>query len=400
MGFFTLKDFDFNGKKVVVRTAFDMPLDKKGNITDDSRIRKVIPTLKYLLKRNAKVIVISHNGRPKGKFVKRLSMDKIGERLSKLLNKKVIKLNDCIGKDIKNRIKKAGNKEVILLENLRFHKEEKDKDTKARDKFGKELASYADYYVNEAFANSHREHASMTSIPRFIPSCAGLLLENELNVMGKVIKAPKKPYIAVIGGAKADKIGVINNLLSKVNKILIGGVLANTFLKAQGYNIGKSLFDKESIALAKKLIKNKKIVLPLDVVTGNKFDKSSNTKKVKIDNIPNDWIALDIGSKTTTYYNSILKNTRTVVFFGTMGAFEINKFSKGTKNILKAMASSKADTIIGGGDSAAAADKFRLSRKMTHVSTGGGASLALFSGKELPAIKALEENYKKFRGLS
>ena len=386
MKFFKLSDFDYTNKKVIVRAGFDIPFDDNGNITDDSRIRKIIPTLKYLLKRNAKVIIISHNGRPKGKYVKKLSMEKVGERLTKLLNQKVTTINDCIGSSVRQSIGEMSSGHVILLENLRFHKEEKSKDESQRNQIGKELASYADYYVNEAFANSHREHASMTSIPIYIPSCAGLLLEQELEVMGKVIHSPKKPYIAIVGGKKADKIDVINSLLGKVNKILLGGVLANTFLKAKGYDIGGSLYDKETISLAKELLKERKIILPSDLVVGDEYKNNAHKKNVSIDNIPNGWMALDIGKGTVDNYNKLLKDAKTIVFFGTVGVFELNKFSYGTKQVLEAMASSKADTIIGGGDSAASADKFGLSEEIMHVSTGGGASLVLFSGKELAAI--------------
>ncbi|MDP7140912.1 MAG: phosphoglycerate kinase [Candidatus Woesearchaeota archaeon] len=397
MKFFKLSDFDYTNKRVIVRVDFNVPFDEKGNITDDLKIKKTLPTLEYLLKKNAKIIVISHNGRPEGKYVKQLSMEKVGKRLSKLLNQKVTTLDDCIGSSVSKSIEEMSSGDIILLENLRFHKEEKSKDKSQRNQFGKELASYADYYVNEAFANSHRKHASMTSIPLYIQSCAGLLLEQELEVMGKVIQSPKKPYIAIIGGKKADKIDVITNLLGKVNKILIGGVLANTFLKANGYNVGKSLYDKETIRLAKELLKERKIILPSDVAVGDEYKSNAHKKNVTIDHIPNGWMALDIGKETADNYSQLLKDAKTIVFFGTMGAFELTKFSYGTKHILKAMASSKADTILGGGDSAASADKFKLETKMTHVSTGGGASLALFSGKELSSIKALEENYKKYR---
>tara|TARA_Y100000310_G_scaffold343124_1_gene449323 strand:+ start:14004 stop:15251 length:1248 start_codon:yes stop_codon:yes gene_type:complete len=397
MKFFKLSDFDYTNKRVIVRTGFDIPFDDNGNITDDSRIRKIMPSLKYLLKKNAKIIIISHNGRPKGKYIAKLSMEKVGKRLSKLLKQKVTTLDDCIGNSVRQSIEEMSSGNIILLENLRFHKEEKSKDKAQRDQFGKELASYADYYVNEAFANAHRKHASMTSIPQYIPSCAGLLLEQELKTMGKVIHSPKKPYIAIIGGKKADKIEVINNLLGKVNKILLGGVLANTFLKAKGYNIGKSLYDKETVNFAKKLLKERKIILPSDVAVGDKYKNNAHKKNVSIDDIPNGWTALDIGKKTANTYCKLLKGAKTIVFFGTMGAFELTKFSYGTKQLLKAMASSSADTILGGGDSAASADKFRLENKMTHVSTGGGASLALFSGKELSSVKALEDNYKKYR---
>ncbi|MAG08100.1 phosphoglycerate kinase [Candidatus Woesearchaeota archaeon] len=392
MNFYKLKDFDFNNKKIIVRVDFNVPL-KNRKVIDDTKIRAALPTIEFLIKKKCKIILMSHLGRPKGKVIDELRLDPVAKKLSNILGKEVKKLDSCTGKEVEEAVAAMKDGDLIMLENIQFDHGEKENSKEYAEK----LAKYADIYVNDGFGQCHRNYASFVAITEYLPSCAGLLVEKELNTMLPIINNPKKPYTAVVGGAKADKIETINSLLKKADKILIAGVLANTFLKAKGYNIGSSLFDEETIGLAKELADNEKIMLPVDFIIADKLDENSDDKIVKAEDIPDNRMALDIGNETVEKYNGIIKDAKTVVFFGTIGAFEIDKFSKGTEQILSAMASSEADTILGGGDSAAAADKFGLSDKMTHVSTGGGASLALFSGKELPAVKALEENYKKFK---
>lgn len=395
--FFTLKDMNFKNQRVLLRAGFDVPLDEKGNITDDTRIKSIFPTLKYLIKKKAMVIIISHNGRPKGEIVEKLKMDKIAARLQKLLGKKVYKLDDCLGEDVEYFIDEMVPGEVVVLENLRFYTEEKDKDDSIRDGFARELADLADIYVNEAFSNSHREHASMTGIPKFIPSCMGFEVQKEVETIEKAMQKPKKPFTAIIGGLKADKLNTIKALTKKVDNILVGGSLAFLLLNAKGINVGKTKIDKEGLSVSKEFLKNKKIMLPVDAVVADKFDKNAKSKVVKVSEIPKDMMALDIGPETTAIYNSILKKSKTIIWAGPIGVFEWKKFEKGTRTIAQTAAKSKATTIIGGGDSSAAIEKFKLSKKMTHVSTGGGASLMLFEGEKLPAVSALEANYKKFK---
>jgi len=394
--FFTLKDMNFKNQRVLLRAGFDVPIDEKGNITDDTRIKAILPTLKYLIKQKAMIIIISHNGRPKGEIVKKLKMDAAAKRLQELLGKKVYKLDDCIGEDVEKFIDDMVPGEVVLLENLRFYKEEKDKNPKVRNGFARELADLADIYVNEAFSNSHRDHASITGIPKFIPSCAGFELQKEIETIEKAMLKPKKPFVAIIGGLKADKLNTIK-ALKKVDKILVGGALSFLLLNAKGINVGKTKIDKEGLKSSKIILKNKKIELPVDAVVADKFDENAKTKTVDIKNIPKDWMALDIGPKTVKKYKEILKKAKTVVWAGPIGVFEFPKFAKGTKEIAKTVANSKAISIIGGGDSGAAIEKFKLSKKMTHISTGGGASLMLFEGKKLPAMQALEQNYRRFK---
>ena len=393
--FFTLKDLDVQGKRVLVRVDFNIPLDKKTNeITDDKRIRESLPTIKYLVERNAKVILCSHLGRPDGKVVDSLRMDKVAERLGKLLSEKIKKLGDCVGEPVKNEINKMNNGDVVLLENLRFHPEEE-----ANDKnFSKQLADLADLYVNDAFGTCHRAHASTYGVAKYLKSAAGLLVEKELNVMGKALENPASPFIAILGVVKiSDKIKVIENLLSKVDKLLLGGAMIFTFYKAQGKNIGNSKVDEEGIGIAKKLMKNKKIILPVDVVAADRFDANAESKTVDVDSIPDGWMGLDIGHETIKNYREILKTAKTVVWNGPMGCFEFEKFANGTKEIAKFLSTLKATTIVGGGDSAAAVEKFGYASKLSHVSTGGGASLEFFEGRKLPGIEALEESYKRFR---
>ncbi|MBI2650324.1 phosphoglycerate kinase [Candidatus Woesearchaeota archaeon] len=386
--FFTLSDLNVKRKRVLVRVGMDMPIDKEGNITNDKRIIEGLPTIKYLLGHDAKqVIILNHMGRPKNKTDSNLNHDKLAKKLSQYLGVKVAKIDDCI--DVK-----LPNEKTLLLENVRFHPEE----TENNEEFAKKLADLGDIFVNDAFSVSHREQASITGIPKFLQSCAGLLLEKELRVMGKAMENPDKPFVAILGGVKiSDKIKVIENLLAKVDKMLIGGAMIFTFFKAQGKDIGTSKVENDCIDLAKKLLKNKKIMLPVDVVVADKFDANANSKVADIDGIEDGWIGLDIGPETIKSYKEILKNAKTIVWNGPMGVFEFDKFANGTREIAKFLSALKAVTIIGGGDSAAAVEKFGYADKLTHVSTGGGASLEFFEGKKLPGIAALEESYKRFR---
>ena len=398
--FFTLNDLDVKGKRVLVRVDFNVPLDKKtGDVADDKRIRETLPTINFLLDRNAKVILCSHLGRPDGKIVESLRMDKVAHRLEKLLNKKVKKLNDCVGDYVKEEVNKMKEREIILLENLRFHPEEEEND----ENFSRQLAELAELYVDDAFGTCHRAHASTYGVTKYLKSAAGFLVEKELKVMGKALENPERPFIAVIGGSKlgdekfADKISIMENLLLKVDKLLLGGAIIFTFFKAQGKNIGNSKVQEQFIDLAKKILHNKKVVLPVDVLIADKFDANANSKIVGIDNIQDGWMGLDIGPKTIKNYKQILTSAKTVIWSGPLGVFEFDKFANGTKEIAEFLTTIKATTIIGGGDSAAAVEKFGYASKLTHVSTGGGASLEFFEGKKLPGIEALEESYKRFK---
>ncbi|OIO63476.1 phosphoglycerate kinase [Candidatus Woesearchaeota archaeon CG_4_10_14_0_2_um_filter_33_10] len=386
----TIKNIDVKNKKVLVRVDFNVPMDDDGDITEDERIVAVIPTINFLLEKDAKIILMSHLGRPEGQVVEKLRMGKIAKKLGELLDKEVIKLDDCIGQKVKEKINKMKTKEIILLENLRFHAEEENND----EKFAKELASLAEVYVNDAFSNSHRNHASMTGITKFLPSYAGLLLEKEIRVLSSVMKNPEKPFVAIIGGAKPDKIEVIRNLLMFADKIIIGGVLANTFLKAMGANIGKSKFDPESLNDAKSLLSQSggKIILPVDLFVAKSIEKGENSRVVKINKITDECMIGDIGPDTIALYKKTLMGAKTVVWSGPIGAFEFEKFSEGTNEIALFLSGLKAKVIIGGGDSAVAIKQLGLESEITYISTGGGAFLQFLSGKKLPAINALEES--------
>lgn len=397
--FITLNDLDVKGKRVLVRADFNVPLDKKaGEVADDKRVRETLPTIRYLTERNAKVILCSHLGRPDGKVVDSLRMDKVAHRLGQLLNKNIKKLNDCIGDYVKEEVMKMKEGDVTLLENLRFHAEEEAND----ENFSKQLADLAELYVNDAFGTCHRAHASTYGVTKYLQSAAGFLVEKEIKIMGKAMETPDRPFIAIIGGAKlgdekfADKINIMENLLLRVDKLLLGGAIIFTFFKAQGKNIGTSKVQEQFIDLAKKILHNKKVVLPVDVVIADKFNAGANSKIVDVNNMPEDWMGLDIGPKTIKNYKQILKDSKTVVWSGPMGVFEFEKFANGTKEIAEFLTKIKATTIIGGGDSAAAVEKFGYASKLTHVSTGGGASLEFFEGKKLPGIEALENSYKRF----
>lgn len=389
----TLKDLDFKGKKTLVRVDFNVPLED-GKITDDTRIEAALPTIKYLIEEGARLILMSHLGRPKGKAVDSLRMDPVAKRLADILGQEVSKVDDCVGDEVKKAVGGLQDGDVLLLENTRFHAEEKANDPE----FAKELASIADVFVSDAFGAAHRAHASTVGVTEYIPSVAGFLMQRELNALGDVMENPENPFVAIMGGAKvSDKIGVIRNLMEKVDYLLVGGGIANTFLKASGYETGESLVEKDKLDLAKELLKeaeekNVEIVLPIDVVVADKFDKNADSKVVDVDEIPADWQSLDsAGPETIAKYAEIIKNSRTVIWNGPLGVFEFDKFAKGTNAIAQALADSNAKTIIGGGDSAAAIKKAGLEDKMTHISTGGGASLMFFEGKPLPGVEALDD---------
>jgi len=387
----TLKDVSLKAKNVLMRVDFNVPLDDKLNITDDTRIRATLPTIKYILEQNPKkLILISHLGRPEGKKDPKYSLKPVAKRLEEILKEKVKFLDDCIGEKIKEEIKNSKEK-VILLENLRFYAEEEKNDPN----FAKELASLGDIFVNDAFGTAHRAHASTEGITHYLTSVAGFLLEKEIQYLGKTLEKPLRPFVVILGGAKvSDKIGVINNLLPKCDCLLVGGGMAYTFLYAQGKNIGNSKLEKDKVDLAKEILEkakqlNKEFVLPVDHLVVDKIETGQNGKIVE--DIPEGKIAVDIGPKTVEEFKKRLKTAKTIVWNGPLGIFEIDDFSKGTYEIASFMGNLSAITIIGGGDTASAIAKFKLEDKMTHISTGGGASLEFMEGKVLPGIKALTD---------
>jgi len=388
----TIKDLDLNGKRVLMRVDFNVPLDDKLSITDDIRIKATLPTIKYALDKGAKLILMSHLGRPDGKVIAKFSLAPCAARLAELLGKPVKMAKDCIGPEVKAMVDGLKSGECLLLENLRFHAEEEANDAN----FAKELASLGEVYVNDAFGTAHRAHASTEGVTKYLKSAAGFLLEKEIEYLEGKVTNPAKPFVTILGGAKvSDKIGVIENLLNKADSILIGGGMAYTFYAAQGKSIGASKVEKDKIEIAKSLLekakqKNVNIVLPVDNVIADKFDANANTKIVD-DQIPDGWMGLDIGPKTIEVFKGVLKSAKTIVWNGPLGVFEMDKFAKGTEEVAKYIASLPAISIIGGGDTAAAIAKFKLEDKMTHISTGGGASLEYLEGKVLPGIKALTD---------
>lgn len=391
----TVEDLKVEGKRVLVRCDFNVPMDDNGKITDDTRIVSALPTINYLIENGGKVVLMSHLGRPKGEADPKYSLEPVANRLSELLNKEVTFAKDdkVISEDVKEIVNNMNNGDVVLLENTRFRNEEKKND----EAFAKELASLGDLFVNDAFGTSHRSHASNVGVSSFLPSAVGFLVKKEIEVMGKALENPERPFVAILGGAKvSDKIGVIENLLEKVDTILIGGGMAYTFLKAKGYGIGTSLLEEDKLDLAGDLLKKAdekdvKILLPVDVVVAKEFKNDTEFKTVKIDSIPEDMMGLDIGTGTVKLFSEAIKDAKTVVWNGPMGVFEMENFKIGTEAVAKAMAETKAITIIGGGDSASAVEKAGFKDKMTHVSTGGGASLEFLEGKELPGIAAISE---------
>lgn len=389
----TVKDIDVSGKHVLVRVDFNVPLDEAGNISDDTRIREALPTIKYLIEQNAKIILMSHLGRPKGQPNPKYTLAPIAKRLAELVHREVKLTHDCIGIEAYPTVRTMQTGDIVLLENVRFHAEE-EKNTPG---FTKELAVLGDIFVNDAFGTAHRAHASTTGLAEYLPAVAGLLMEKEINALNKVLFNPEKPFAAIIGGAKvSDKIGVLENLLEKVNVMIIGGGMANTFLAAQGHNMGKSLVEIEKIAEAKETIDkalalNVKLLLPVDVVVADQFAADAKWQIVDIDSVPAEWMALDIGPKTRELYAEALKNVKTVVWNGPMGVFEFAVFSVGTEEIANAVANVKGFTIVGGGDSVAALKKMGVANRISHISTGGGASLEFLEGKTLPGVQALQD---------
>jgi len=386
----TIRDVDLKGKNVLMRVDFNVPLDNDLNVTDDIRIKAAVPTIKYALERGAKkVILMSHLGRPDGKVVAKYSLKPASKRLQELLGEPVKQLDDCIGDKIKNEIQSCKEK-TVLLENLRFHAQEEENDAT----FAKQLAELGDIFVNDAFGTAHRAHASTEGVTKYLKSAAGFLLEKEIRYLGESMKNPERPFVVIMGGAKvSDKIGMIENLLPKADAILIGGGMAYTFLKAKGKPIGNSKLEKDKIDIAVQLLEKGKgkIYLPIDHVAVEKVDPAAKTQITPDENIPEGLIAVDIGPQTIKEFESMLSGAKTIVWNGPLGIFEMDAFSKGSEEIAKFIATLKATSIIGGGDTAAAIAKFKLEDKMTHISTGGGASLEFLEGKTLPAIAALTD---------
>ena len=391
----TIRDIELKGKRVLIRCDFNVPLDSNQNITDDTRIRAALPTLEYMIEHGAKVVVMSHLGRPKGKAAAEFSLAPVAVRLSELLGKPVA-FADCdvvIDDAVKAKAASLKNGDVLFLQNVRFRKEETDNEAG----FAKELASLGDVFVQEAFGTAHRAHASTAGIANYLPCVSGFLIEKEVKFLGSALQNPQRPFVAIMGGAKVgDKIKVIENLLTKVDTLIIGGGMSYTFYKAMGLEIGTSILDADNIDLAKMLLEkasslNVKFLLPVDIVCADEFSNDAKHKTYSRDKIPSDMMGLDIGEETIKLYSEEIAKAKTVVWNGPMGVFEMENFAKGTKAIAEALAVSDATTIIGGGDSAAAVEQFGLADKMSHISTGGGASLEFLEGKILPGISIIEE---------
>ncbi|HEY3282205.1 MAG TPA: phosphoglycerate kinase [Armatimonadota bacterium] len=390
----SVKDVDVRGKRVLVREDLNVPLDKATNeITDDRRIQAAVPTVKYLAEQGARVIIVSHLGRPKDGPTDKLRLAPVGKRLSELLGLPVKCVSDSIGPEVEAAALALKDGEILLLENVRFYKEEEKNDPE----FAKKLARLAEIFVNDAFGTAHRAHASTEGVAHTLPAVSGFLLQKELDVLGGALSDPKRPFVAILGGAKvADKIGVIKNLLTKVDSLVIGGGMAFTFLKAQGKEIGKSLLDAEGLDLAKQMLADAQsrgvaLELPVDVVVADAFSNDANRKVVSADDIPADWQGLDIGPKTIERFSEVIKAGKTIIWNGPMGVFEFANFAEGTRAVARAMAEVHGTTIVGGGDSAAAVEQLGFAGKMTHISTGGGASLEFIEGKALPGVVALQD---------
>ncbi|WP_226535770.1 phosphoglycerate kinase [Fictibacillus halophilus] len=389
----SVRDIDLKGKVVFCRVDFNVPM-KDGNITDETRINAALPTIKYLTEQGAKVLLASHLGRPKGQVVEELRLDPVAQRLSDLLGKEVVKTDEAYGEEVEKALASLEEGGVILLENVRFYPGEEKNDPELAEKF----AALADVYVNDAFGAAHRAHASTEGIAKHLPAVSGLLMEKELEVLGKALSNPDRPFTAIIGGAKVkDKIDVIDNLLDKVDNLIIGGGLGYTFIKALGHDVGKSLLEEDKIETAKAFMEKAKkngvnLMIAEDVLVADDFSNDANTKNVDIDSIPSDWEGLDIGTKTIEKYVKVIKESKLVIWNGPMGVFEIDAFANGTRSVANALAEA-TDTysVIGGGDSAAAVEKFGLADKMSHISTGGGASLEFMEGKALPGVEAIND---------
>lgn len=388
----SISDINVENKRVLMRADFNVPI-QDGVITDDKRIRAVLPSIQHLVKQGGKVILMSHFGRPKGKVVEELRLDPIAKRLSELLDQPVLKVDDCIGPEVAKAVDRMKSGDVLLLENVRFYAEEEKNDPE----FAKSLAELGDVYVNDAFGTAHRAHASTTGVAQYLPAVSGFLMVKELEFLGGAIEEPKRPLVAILGGAKVkDKIAVIEALLDKVDTLIIGGGMAYTFFKAAGYEIGNSLLDEERLDFCRAMLEkvhehNVSFYLPVDVVVAKEFSADAENKVVRFDQIPSDWEGLDIGPETTKLFSDVVKGAGTVVWNGPMGVFEFAAFAQGTRGLAQALADSSAVTIIGGGDSAAAVEQMGLATKMDHVSTGGGASLEFLEGKTLPGVAALND---------
>ena len=386
----SMRDLDLDGKRVLVRVDFNVPLDN-GRVSDDTRIRAALPTLNYLIERGARLILCSHLGRPKGRPSPVYSLRPAAERLSQLIRRPVRMAADCVGPAVREQAAALQTGQLLLLENLRFHPQEEANEAA----FCRELAGLAEVYVNDAFGSAHRAHASTAGVAALLPAVAGFLMERELNFLGKALADPDQPFVAILGGAKvSDKIGVIERLLSTVDRLLIGGGMANTFLKAQGRTVGQSLLEVDALGLARKLQQQAgdRLLLPEDVCIADRFDAEAQTRIVGVDAVPDEWRILDIGPQTIARFTASLQNARTVVWNGPMGVFELPPFAAGTFAVARALAElPQATTIIGGGDSAAAVEQSGLADRMTHISTGGGASLEFLEGKQLPGVAALHD---------
>ena len=389
----TIKEIDITGKKVFVRVDFNVPLDEQQNITDDTRIQAVLPTLRYILDNNAKLIIASHLGRPKGKITPKMSLSPVAKRLGRLLKTKVVMAKDCIGSEVEELVIKMKKGDVVLLENLRFHPEEQ----KNEDAFAKQLGKLCDVYINDAFAVSHPVNASVVAITKYAPiSGAGFLLQRELDYFQKAMTDPRRPLVAIVGGAKvSSKIGAFENMLHHVDKFIVGGAMANTFLKSAGWHIGKSMIEMDLVETASSIIKKAaengiKFYLPVDAVVADRIDPKANIKIVPIQEIPADWMALDIGPATVLLYSEALYDAKTIIWNGPLGVFEIDAFSRGTIAIVRSVADSHALSIVGGGDTDVAIHKSGEADRISYISTGGGAFLALMEGKTLPAVAALD----------
>lgn len=388
----TLKDLDLRNKRVLVRVDFNVPLEA-GRVTDNTRIRAALPTIRYLIDNGARVILMSHLGRPKGKVKEELRLDPVARELENLLGRPVHKVNDCIGPEVEAAAAALKPGEVLLLENVRFYPEEEKNDPE----FARKLAALADIYVNDAFGAAHRAHASTEGVAHYLPAAAGFLLQKEIETLGKALADPERPFVAIIGGAKvSDKISVIRNLLTKVDTLIIGGGMANTFLKAKGYAMGKSLVEEDQVSLAQELMdqatrQGVKMLLPRDLVVAQEFKADAPYQVVAVNAVPDGWMALDIGPETAREYANALKDARTVVWNGPMGVFEMEPFAHGTEAVARAVAAVDGMTIVGGGDSVAAVEKVGVADKIGHISTGGGASLEFLEGKALPGVVALTE---------
>ena len=390
----TIREIDIKNKKVIVRVDFNVPLDDDLNITDDTRIRLSLPTIEYLRNNNAKVILMSHLGRPEGKPEDRFRLDPVAKRLKELTGARVKKFDEIFSLEIKDYIDKSkSDDEIVILENLRFSPGEKENE---RD-FSKSLASLADIYVDDAFGAAHRAHASVVGIPEFLPAVSGLLLEKEVETLTTLLESPQRPFLTILGGSKvSDKIKVIKNLMEKVDSLILGGGMTYTFLKAQGYEIGKSICEDDQLDYARDMIElakknNVNFLLPVDITIAAEFDENSEKKVVSIDSIPAGWMGLDIGIRSSEIFKKEIQNASTIFWNGPLGVFEWEKFSNGTKNIAIAVAESEGVTVVGGGDTVAAVKKYNVSDKISHVSSGGGASMELLEGKLLPGIEALND---------